>query len=62
MKQSDTINVGSTGEGIRLIIQGGVSIDGKKWTDPKRKVSTDREKILKVGKRSFLRIVPYNKQ
>lgn len=62
MKESDAINIGSTGEGIRLIKQGGVSIDGKKWTDPRRKVLIDSEKILKVGKRNFLRIVPYNNQ
>jgi tyrosyl-tRNA synthetase len=58
MKQSDAINISSTGEGIRLIKQGGVSVDGVKWTNPKEPLSVDKERILKVGKREFLRIRP----
>jgi tyrosyl-tRNA synthetase len=58
MKDSDSINISSTGEGIRLIKQGGLSVDGEKWVDPKKKLSIDKERILKAGKRGFLRIVP----
>jgi tyrosyl-tRNA synthetase len=47
----------STGEGMRLIKQGGVSVDGEKWTDPSRKLPSG-EYLLKAGKRKFLKIVP----
>ncbi len=46
----------STGEAMRLIKQGGVSVDGEKWTDPERKLSPGKY-LLKVGKRKFLKIV-----
>ncbi len=46
----------STGEGIRLIKQGGVSVDGEKWVDPDQKLSPG-EYLLKVGKRRFLKII-----
>ncbi|GBD96537.1 MAG TPA: tyrosine--tRNA ligase [Nitrospirae bacterium] len=49
--------VKSTGEGMRLMKQGGVSLDGKKWSDPGKKLSSG-EYLLKVGKRRFLKIVP----
>jgi tyrosyl-tRNA synthetase len=58
MKESEFINAGSTGEAMRLIKQGGVSVDGKKWTDPRGKLSVEKEHIMKVGKKSFLKIVP----
>jgi tyrosyl-tRNA synthetase len=45
----------STGEAIRLIKQGGVSVDDQKWTDPDKKLSPG-EYLLKVGKRRFLKI------
>ncbi|MBI4680905.1 MAG: tyrosine--tRNA ligase, partial [Nitrospirae bacterium] len=47
----------STGEAMRLIKQGGVSVDDEKWTDPDKKLSP-RGYLLKVGKRRFLKIVP----
>ncbi len=49
--------VKSTGEGIRLIKQGGVKVDGNKWTDPDKKLPIG-EYLLKVGKRRFLKISP----
>ena len=55
MKQSGLAK--STGEGIRLIQQGGVSVDGVKWSDPETKLLPG-EHLLKVGKRRFLKIVP----
>jgi len=58
MKTSEFINAASTGEAMRLIKQGGVSIDGEKWTDPDKKLSVEKECILKVGKKSFLKIIP----
>jgi tyrosyl-tRNA synthetase len=47
----------STGEAMRLIKQGGVSVDGEKWLDPDKKLPAG-EYLLKVGKRRFLQIVP----
>lgn len=47
----------STGEAMRLIKQGGVSVDDEKWTDPDKKLSPG-EYLLKVGKRRFLKVVP----
>lgn len=49
--------VQSTGEGIRLIKQGGVSVDGERCTDPGEKIPAG-EHLLKAGKRKFLKIVP----
>ncbi len=45
----------STGEALRLIKQGGVSVDDEKWTDPDKKLLPG-EYLLKVGKRRFLKI------
>ena len=47
----------SRGEARRLIIQGGVSIDGEKITDFKREVSIEKDFVLKVGKRKFIKII-----
>jgi tyrosyl-tRNA synthetase len=49
--------VKSTGEAIRLIKQGGVSVNGEKWLDPEKNIPRG-EYILKVGKRRFLKIIP----
>jgi tyrosyl-tRNA synthetase len=46
----------STGEAIRLIKQGGVSIDESKHTDPDEKLARG-EYLFKAGKRKFLRII-----
>ncbi len=47
----------SRGEARRLITQGGVSIDGEKITDPKFIVQQDKDFILKVGKRKFMKVI-----
>ena len=47
----------SRGEARRLIIQGGVSIDGEKITDFKRDVTIEKDFVLKVGKRKFIKII-----
>ena len=47
----------SKGEARRLVLQGGVSIDGEKITDIKHAVIIDDQKILKVGKRKFIKII-----
>jgi tyrosyl-tRNA synthetase len=47
----------STGEAIRLIKQGAVSIDGEKWTDTD-KTPPSGEYLLKAGKRRFLKVLP----
>ena len=46
----------SKGEARRLVVQGGVTIDGEKVDDIKTTVKFDKEKILKVGKRKFVKI------
>lgn len=47
----------STGEAIRLIKQGAVSIAGEKWTDPDAPLPSG-EFLLKAGKRRFLKVQP----
>ncbi|PID60796.1 MAG: tyrosine--tRNA ligase [Ignavibacteriae bacterium] len=47
----------SRGEARRLVIQGGVSIDGEKITDPKSELNISDGNILKVGKRKFVKLV-----
>lgn len=46
----------SSGEAVRLIKQGGVTIDGEKITDDKYVVKAEKDFVLKVGKRRFLRV------
>ncbi len=47
----------SKSDARRKIMQGGVSIDGKKITDPAQKITADADgKILKVGKKFFRKI------
>jgi tyrosyl-tRNA synthetase len=48
----------SNSEARRLIQQGGVSINGDKILDFKTSVHIDEEKILKVGKRKFVKLLP----
>ena len=47
-----------TGEARRLIRQGGVKLDGETVTDELIELSLSNEKVLKVGKRKFLKIEP----
>lgn len=47
----------SRSEAKRLIQQGGVKLDGEKITDIHAQITLDSEKILKVGKRHFFRLV-----
>ena len=47
----------SNSDARRLVQQGGVTIDGKKITDANVVLVLDREVILKVGKRRFLKII-----
>jgi tyrosyl-tRNA synthetase len=49
--------VSSTSEAMRLTASGAVSIDGKKVTDKRLELSPGPERVMKVGKRRFLRIV-----
>jgi tyrosyl-tRNA synthetase len=53
------VNIGaakSNGEARRLVVQGGVTIDGAKVADPNTKINSAAPFILKVGKRKFYRI------
>ncbi len=47
----------SKGEARRLVIQGGVSIDGKKISNVQSNVSVKSGMILKVGKRKFIKLI-----
>jgi tyrosyl-tRNA synthetase len=47
----------SKGNARRLVEQGGVSIDGEKVEDINYIVDFEKEIILKVGKRKFLKII-----
>jgi tyrosyl-tRNA synthetase len=46
----------SKGEARRLVSQGGVSVDGEKIEDISAVIKLDKEKILKVGKRKFIKL------
>ena len=46
----------TNGEARRLVSQGGVSIDNKKYTDPAQEISLQDDMVLKVGKRRFAKI------
>jgi len=48
----------SNGEARRLVKEGAVSIDGEKVTNPDAEIALNAPKVLKVGKRRFIRIVP----
>lgn len=47
----------SKGEARRLVLQGGVTIDGDKISDIKEIIKFDKTKILKVGKRKFIKLI-----
>lgn len=47
----------TNGEARRLILQGGVSIDNVKYTDPSQEINLTDGMVLKVGKRRFAKIV-----
>ena len=49
--------VSSGSEARRLIKQGGVYLDGKRVDDENLELSVEGEKLLKVGKRKFLKVV-----
>lgn len=46
----------STSDARRMIRQGAVSVDGEKVSDENHALSGDRERLLKVGKKRFLKI------
>ncbi|MBV9849403.1 MAG: tyrosine--tRNA ligase [Armatimonadetes bacterium] len=48
----------SSGEAKRLIQQGGVSLDGRKITDPSATIPVHTDQVLKVGRSSFARLLP----
>lgn len=55
MKETGT--AASSSEAIRLIKGGGVSIDGEKISDDKYVVKAEKDFILKVGKRKFVKVL-----
>ncbi len=48
--------VTSSSDGRRMIKQGAVSVDGEKVTDQNYKLPKNGEKLVKVGKRKFIRL------
>lgn len=48
----------SRSEARRLILQGGVTVDGKPVREEGYRLPLDREHLLQVGKRRFLRVIP----
>ena len=48
----------SKSEARRLVRQGAVSVDGQRLTDENHPLTGDREHLLKVGKKRFLKIRP----
>ncbi len=48
--------VASGGEGKRMVKQGGVSVDGKKVTDPNQEITPADGMVVQVGKRKFARV------
>ena len=54
----DTKLAPSKGEARRLVEQGGVSINNEKISDPKSEIQLSEPKIIKVGKRKFLKVIP----
>ncbi|HHL39449.1 MAG TPA: tyrosine--tRNA ligase [Deltaproteobacteria bacterium] len=49
--------VSSTSEAARLMTQGGVRVDGRRVTDRKTRVPTNKPILIQVGKRRFRRVV-----
>lgn len=47
----------SRSEARRLVIQGGVTLDGEKISDIKKIVKLNKPMILKVGKRNFIKLI-----
>jgi tyrosyl-tRNA synthetase len=48
----------SKGEARRLLEQGGVTMNGERIIDAKTEVLFDADKVVKVGKRKFVKIIP----
>jgi tyrosyl-tRNA synthetase len=46
----------SSSEARRLVSQGAVEVDGERVSDPDAQVDLSKERVLKVGKRRFLRV------
>jgi tyrosyl-tRNA synthetase len=49
--------VSTGGEGKRMIRQSGVSVDGKKVTDPNAEITPTTGMVVQVGKRKFARLI-----
>ena len=55
LKQANLVS--STSEGLRMIDQGGVKVNGDKINDKALMLNKDNEYIIQVGKRKFARVV-----
>ncbi len=47
----------TTSGAIRLVVQGGVRINGEKVDNPKAEIPTEKEVLIQVGKRAFKRVL-----
>jgi tyrosyl-tRNA synthetase len=50
--------VESNSEGMRLIKQNAVEVNGEKHTDEKKKIVVDQEITIKAGKKRFAKVIP----
>jgi len=57
----DTKLCESKSQARRVIEQGGVSIENKKITDPMSNITISESVVLKVGKRNFIKLIPFHK-
>ncbi len=57
----DTKLCESKSQAKRVIEQGGVSIENKKITDPMSNITISESVVLKVGKRNFIKLIPFHK-
>jgi len=48
--------VGSTSDGMRMVKQGAVKVDGERVEDPRRVVAAGSRHVFQVGKRKFARV------
>ena len=48
--------VGSTSEGMRMVKQGAVRIDGERVGDPTLEIPAGETHVIQVGKRRFARV------
>lgn len=49
--------VSSKSEGRRIFEQGGIYVNNERFSDSSFKIKIDKEVIIKVGKRKFIKVI-----